>query len=77
MKMLSLSLFGHKNEAPKVLSAFEASFMWIFNCNDVFVCVSTWENIFSTKEDENGFQLGRITLDFSKHGIKYYDYGKS
>jgi len=26
MKMLSLSLFWHKKEAPKVLPAFEASF---------------------------------------------------
>lgn len=66
-KMLSLLYMGIKNEAPKTATAFRASFLWIFGCNDVFALFSTYENIFSTGENCKGIQLERITLDCSKH----------
>lgn len=68
MKMLSLSLLGHKKWSSKGFISLWNFFLCGYSvCIDVFAWVSTWENIFSTCENRNGFQLGRITLDFSKH----------
>lgn len=68
IKMLSLFIYGYKKtKRQRLQQPLELHILWIFYCNDVFAWDSTCENIFSTKENENGFQLGRITLDFSKH----------
>ena len=68
MKMPSLSLSRHKKTKPQRLQLpSELRFLWIFGCNDVFAWVSTWVNILSIRENRKDIQLGRITLDFSKH----------
>ena len=64
---VTLIYMGIKNEAPKAVTAFRASFLRKFGCNDVFAWISTWENIFSTGENRKGIQLERMRVGFSKH----------
>ena len=67
-KMLSLFIYGHKKtKLQRLQQSSELRFLCIFGCNVVFAWFSTYESVFSTRENCMGIQPKRMMVGFSKH----------